>query len=223
MTRVQHRSKRRVRTRERGTAVVEFALGVVLFWIPLFLGSVVIGFNLIRAVQVTQVARDAGHMYASGIDFSQATYQNLLVDLAVGLNMTTTGGSGVVYLSTVAFITASSCTSGGLQADSTHCPNLNTTVFTQQIVIGNSSLGFQSTLGSPNPADMDSSGNVSVTGQLTDTANQIPNFQNLIPCFSSSSSTSCTQIAYVSEMFETSPVTGWWFSSTPSISARSIF
>ena len=210
------------RQRQRGTAVVEFALGFALFWIPLFLGALVIGFNLIRAVQVTQVARDAGHMYASGIDFTQSVYQNLLVSLANGLNMTTTGGNGVVYLSTVTFVTASDCTNAGYQANSTSCPNLNTTVFTQRIVVGNASLGFQSTLGNPNAADLDSSGNVSLAGQMTHTANQVQNFQNVIPCFSSSSSTSCTQLAFVSEMFESSTDTDW-LGYAPTISARSVF
>src|SRR5579875_3756617 len=88
----------RSRQNERGTAVVEFAFCFALFWVPLFLGSIVIGFNLIRAVQVTQVCRDAGHMYAGGIDFSQSTYQNLFVSLAIGLNMSTNGGNGVEIL-----------------------------------------------------------------------------------------------------------------------------
>src|SRR5581483_3623592 len=215
---------RRDRRKERGNAVVEFALGFALFWIPLFLGTVVIGFNLIRAVQVTQVSRDAGHMYASGIDFSQSTYQNLLVSLAIGLNMTTTGGNGVVYFSTVMFVTSSACTAGGYQADSTHCPNLNTTVFTRRVVVGNYGLSSTSAFCTPQSSDMDSSGNVSVAGYLTHTSNQVANFQNVIPCFSTTSSVSCTQIAYISEMFVTSPDTSWWsFLSTPTVSARSIF
>jgi hypothetical protein len=163
-------------------------------------------------------------MYASGIDFSQSIYQNVLVSLAIGLNMTTNGGNGVVYLSSVMFVDASACTSAGYQADSTHCPNLNSTVFTQRIVIGNSTLPYSSAFGSPNSADMDSSGNVSVAGYLTHTSNQVSNFQNTIPCFSSSSSTSCTKLAFISEMFERSSDTAWWSAlSTPTVSARSIF
>ncbi len=205
----------RRRRNQRGTAIIEFAFAFVLFWIPLFLGFLVIGFNLIRAVQVTQVCRDAGHMYAGGIDFSQSTYQNLLVDLAIGLNMTTTGGNGVVILSTVTYVSASSCTAGGYQADQTHCPNLNTIVFTRRLVIGNSSL-HSSTLGNPNGADMDSSGNVSNTGLLTDTKNQVSGFSSVIPMTSG-------QFAYIAEMFVNSPDTSWWPGVTPQISARSIF
>ena len=201
---------------ERGTAALEFAFAFALFWIPLFLGMVVIGFNLIRAVQVTQVCRDAGHMYAYGIDFSQSAYQNLLVNLAIGLNMTTTGGNGVVILSSVTYIDSAACTAGGYQADTTHCPNLNTIVFTRRIVIGNSTL-HSSNLGSPNSAELDSSGNVSVSGYLTDTANQVSNFSSIIPL-------TAGQFAFVSEMFVNSPDTSWWTAvSTPHISARSIF
>ena len=209
-------SARKSRNRERGSAVIEFAFCFALFWIPLFLGTIVIGFNLIRAVQVTQVCRDAGHMYAYGIDFSQSAYQSLLVNLATGLNMTTTGGNGVVILSTVTYIDSGACTAGGYQADTSHCPNLNTIVFTRRIVIGNSSL-HSSNLGSPNSAEMDSSGNVSVSGYLTDTSNQVASFSSVIPLTSG-------QFAYVSEMFVQSPDTNWWFySTTPMVSARSIF
>ena len=211
------RSKRRRATgNERGTALLEFAFAMVFFWIPLFLGATTIGFNLIRAIQVVQVCRDAGHMYASGIDFSQSTYQNLLADLAIGLNMTATGGNGVVVLSTVMYVDSTACTAGGYSANSTSCPNLNYIVFTRQIVVGNSSL-HTSNLGTPNSADMDSSGNISVSGYLTDTSNRVANFSNIIPLTTG-------QFAYVSEMFVQSPdLTFWWLMNTPFISARSIF
>jgi len=197
-------------------AIMEFAFCLTFFWLPLFLGTAVIGFNLVRAVQVTQVCRDAGHMYASGIDFSQSTYQNLFVSLAIGLNMSTNGGNGVEILSTVMYVDSTACTTGGYQADSTHCPNLNKIVFTRRIVIGNSSV-HSSNLGNPVPADMDSSGNVSVAGYLTDTGNQVANFSSIIPLSSG-------QFAYVSELFVSSPDTSWAsFLSTPTIAARSIF
>lgn len=210
--------RRRSRSRERGTAVIEFAFCFALFWIPLFLGMLVIGFNLIRAVQVTQVARDAGHMYANGINFAQSTYQNLLVSLAIGLNMTTTGGNGVVILSTVMYVDSSACTSGGYTANSSSCPNYNTFVFTNRIVVGNSGL-HSSNLGSPVSSEMDSNGNVSQAGQLTDKSNQVSGFSSIIPAPSSGS-----EFAYVSEMFVQSTDTKWaWFLSTPIISARSVF
>ena len=210
------RRPRRSIGNERGTAFIEFAFAFALFWIPLFLGSIVIGFNLIRAVQVTQVCRDAGHMYASGMNFTQSAYQNLLVDLAIGLNMTTNGGNGVVILSTVMYVSAAACTAGGYTANSTSCPNYQTIVFTNRAVVGNSSL-HASNLGNPNSTEMDSSGNLSAAGYLTDTSNQVSGFSNIIPLTSG-------QFAFVSEMFVTSPDTAWCpFLSIPQISARSIF
>jgi len=204
------------RRRERGSASVEFALCVILFWMPMFLGMGVIGINLIRAVQVTQVCRDAGHMYANGTDFSQTTYQNLLVSLAIGLNMTTSGGNGVVILSTVMYVDSNACTNGGYQANSSSCPNLNYIVFIQRIVVGNSSI-HSSNLGSPNSADLNSSGVVSTAGYLTDTSNRVANFSNIIPLTSG-------EMAYVSEMYTTSPDTSWCpFLSTPTISAFAVF
>ena len=204
------------RRRENGMAVMEFAFCLTFFWIPLFLGMAVIGINLVRAVQVTQVCRDAGHMYANGIDFSQSTYQTLLIDLAIGLNMSTSGGNGVEILSTVMYVDSNACTAGGYQANSTNCPNLNTIVFTRRLVVGNSSL-HSSNLGSPVSSEMDGSGNVSVSGYLTDTRNQVSGFSSIIPLTTG-------QFAYVSELFISSPDTSWAsFLSTPTISARSIF
>lgn len=204
----------RSRCAERGTSVIEFAFCLVLFWLPLVLGMLVIGFNLIRAVQVTQVARDAGHMYANGINFAQSTYQSLLVSLAIGLNMTTTGGNGVVILSTVMYIDANACSAGGYTTS--NCPNYSKIVFTNRVVVGNSSL-HASSLGSPVSTELDSNGNVSQSGQLTDTRNQVSGFSNILPLTSG-------EFAYVSEMFVQSPDTTWApFLSTPTINARSIF
>src|SRR5690349_11516666 len=95
-------------SRERGSALIEFVLAFSLFWLPLFFGTLVIGFSLIRGVQVTQICRDAGHMYSYGIDFSQQSYRNLLAGIAQGYNLTSSG-NGVVVLSTVTYITSTDC------------------------------------------------------------------------------------------------------------------
>ncbi len=204
------------RPRERGSALVEFVLCISLFWVPLFFGTLVIGFNLVRVLQVTQVCRDAGHMYSFGIDFSQAAYQNLLVSLSRGLNMTTTGGNGVIILSTVTYIAGTDCTAGGYQANTTSCPNMNQTVFTRRIVIGNASL-HASTFGTPSSGNMDSSGNVSSAGYLTNTADRAVAFSNIMTISSG-------QYAYVSEMFVTSPDFSWWGPlGTTASNSRSIF
>ncbi len=191
-------------------------LGVSFIWLPLFLGTLVIGFNLVRAIQVTAVCRDAGHMYSYGIDFSQAAYQNLLVDLATGLKMTTSGGNGVVILSTVTYVGPTDCTAAGYTANTTSCPNLNQIVFTRRIVIGNSSL-HTSAFGTPNSSEMDSSGNISAAGYLTDATNRAGTFSSVIALTSG-------EFAYVSEMWVTSPDFNWWSAlGQTGASARSIF
>lgn len=205
---------------ECGSALVEFVVGFSLFWTPLFLGTLVLGFNLIRAVQVTQVCRDAGHMYSQGIDFSNDVnpnpYQTLLIDLATGLNMTVSGGNGVIVLSTITYIGSSDCTSAGLHANSNSCPNLNYAVFTNQVVIGNSSL-HASAFGTPSTSGMQTNGDIQSSTYLTNTADRATNFENVIPL-------AADQYAYVSEMWVTSPDISWWsFLGSTGASARSIF
>lgn len=207
--------RRRDRPAEQGAALVEFLISGVV-WIPFLFGTMILGLNIIRAIQVTQVCRDAGHMYSEGIDFSQTNNQNLLIALAQGLNMTTTGGNGNIILSTVTYIGASDCTAGGLQANSTSCPNMNQQVFISRVIIGNSSTQA-STFGTPNSADIDSSGNIAAKYYLTDTSTRAVGLSNLITLSSG-------QDAYMSEMFVSSPDLSWWnFLGTPGVSSRSIF
>ena len=171
-----------------------------------------LGFNLVRAIQVTQVCRDAGHMYAYGTDFSQSANQNLLVSLASGLNMTRTGGNGVIILSTITYADASVCQQAGLQ---NNCHNQGKAVFTRRIIIGNQ--GFHtSAFGTPASNIMDSSGNIS--NSLTDASAVANGFLDVVPLQSS------TQLAYLAEMWVTSPDYNWWsaFGTTGS-SARAIF
>jgi hypothetical protein len=198
---------------ERGSTMVEFVMVVSLFWFPLFMGTLMVSFDLIMAVQVTQVCRDAGHMYSYGIDFSQPSYQTLLVDLAPVLKMTANGGNAVVILSTITYIGPSDCTSAGYQANTTSCPNMNQMVITRRIVVGNAAL-HTSAFGTPNPSEMDSSGNLTTKGYLTDSANRASPFLSVIPLNSG-------EFAYVSEMWATPP----YFTSNANtlVSARSIF
>jgi len=199
-------------SRERGSAMVEFVLVVGLFWVPLFMGLWAVGFSLITAIQVNQVCRDAGHMYSYGVDFSQSTYQNLLLDLASGLNMTATGGNGVVILSTITYVDSAACTAAGYSANLASCPNLGSAVFTRRIIVGNAAL-HASAFGTPNSADMDSSGNITSQGYLTHTADRATNFSPGVLSLTSSS-----EYAYVSEMWVQSPI----YSGSVA-AARSIF
>ncbi len=135
---------------------MEFAL-VIVFLVPLMMGTFSVGMTLGRTIQVTQVARDAGLMYARWVDFSLDASKRLLVQLANGLGMTTDGGSGVVRLSKVTYIDTPDCTGAGLSTG--NCPNYQHYVIVQRQVVGNDSL-YASRIGTPSPTGMDSSGNV---------------------------------------------------------------
>lgn len=212
---IRFAKRSRKRKSEDGSALVEFVFSG-LFWIPLLLGTMVLGLNIIRAIQVTQVCRDAGHMFSYGIDFSQAANQNLLLDLAQGLNMTTTTGNGVIILSAVIYVDSTACAAGGLQANTTSCPNMNQEVFTTRLVVGNSSL-HASNFGTPNAGDMDASGNIQPSIYLTDTSTRALGFSNLI-------SLSTGETAYLSEMFVVSPdLDIWSFLGSAGANAQSIF
>jgi hypothetical protein len=137
---------------ERGGSAIEFAF-ITLFFIPLFLGTAGVGVNMTRALGTVQLARDAGHMYARGMDFSQPGNQNILVTLAGGLGLSTTAGSGsaVVILSTVTYVDVAACASVGAvdaNGNPSGCTNYQSWVFTQRLVIGNSSV-HSSNYGSP--------------------------------------------------------------------------
>ena len=202
-------------SKQKGSILVEFVLSS-LFWVPLLMGTFVVGLNLLRAIQVTQVCRDAGHMFAYGVDFSQSGNQNLLVRLANGLNFSVTGGNGVVILSTVTFIGAAQCTAAGLQADNTHCPNMNQSVFMRRVVVGNSGVR-PSNFGTPNGGIVDGSGYISSGSYLSDTSARAAGFAAFLPLAGG-------QLAYLTEMYLASPDIDWTnFMTGTGVYARVIF
>lgn len=142
------------RKSQSGNNVLEFAL-VGMPLVALLLGVTTTGLALGKSVQVTQLTRDTASMYVRGVDFSVGTNQDLLVRLARGLDLTRTGGDGVIILSTVTWIPQARCT----QLQLNPC-NGNRHVITHRLVIGRSALR-RSNLGTPNPALIDSKGVVS--------------------------------------------------------------
>lgn len=158
------------RLRQRGNSLLEFAL-VTVFLIPILVSTISIGFNTARAIQVTQVVRDAAHMYARFVDFSLTANQQLLVRLATGLGMTQTGGNGVLILSKITYIADSDCTGGGLTT--AQCTNRNQYVVMNRIVVGNPSF-HASAFGTPLSNSLDSKGDT--IDYLRDTSVRAPNF-----------------------------------------------
>ena len=139
--------------RLRGVAIVEFSF-VMLVLVPLLLGTTAVGVNMVRSLQTIQLGRDAGHMYARGVDFSQIGNKTILATIGGGVGLSTTNGSGnaVVILSSIAYVDKATCLSDGLTVDAggnpIGCTNLGKWVFTQRLVIGKSSI-HASNFGSP--------------------------------------------------------------------------
>ena len=200
--------RRRGRSRERGSSLIEFVLCFALFWIPFFFGMWDVGISLIRAIQVTTVCRDAAHMLAFGIDFSQASNQSMLQQIAQGLNLSSAGQS-VVILSVVTFVNDADCQAAKLS----NCANTNGNgnyVVIKRIVIGNPSIR-SSAFGNPPAGDIDGTGSIAPATYLTDTKCLATGFSNLMTL-------SPDQLAYMAEMTLTSPDLGGRASS-----ARSVF
>ncbi len=187
--------------RERGSILVEFAVCMAIIWIPLMFGTWGIGFSLIREAQVTQICRDAGHMYSQGIDFSQPNYKALLQSLTPGTIQITGTGNTLVYLSTIIYVDANQCVAGGYSSGV--CPNLGKAVFSRQLPVGNVALGFASKMGTPTGL-MDANYNVSAANYARQAAAIANGFPSAIQLSSNSS------LAYVGEVYVHSPDYNFW-------------
>ena len=158
---------------EKGNVYMEFVLVAAFFFVPIILGMLTVGMAVLRSYQVNQLTRDAGHMMAKGVDFSQQANQNLVAnDLANGLSLqansgNVTGsatGNGVLVLSAFESLPAScGCINGG------HI------VLVDRIVIGNNTL-YTSPFGSP--ASIGANG--SVANYSTDPGAQADNVSSVI-------------------------------------------
>ena len=158
----------------KGVSILEFALSMLVM-VPLLLGTIGCGIQLIQTMQTVQLARDAARMYGRGLDFSQPGNKTILgaIGSDLGLHTTDAGGTAVVILSTVKYIDGTICPTG--------CTNLHQWVFAQRLVIGNSTYRT-SNFGSPittgvGAVTLDAKGNVSPADQ-TGNANDRAYFKN---------------------------------------------
>ncbi len=200
----------RRRKRQLGNELIEFAL-VATFLLPLLFGTVVVGLNLSRSIQATQVSRDAGHMYSRGVDFSDAANQRLIERLAQGLNIRLSGGAGVVILSTITFIGEAQCTAAGLSTVA--CTNLNYPVTTNRIVIGNAS-ARASAFGTPSPSLIASDGDVA--NYITETSARANGFNAVLALQPG-------EVAYVAEVYVPSSDFGLPGYETTGVYSRTVF
>lgn len=196
---------------ERGSSLIEFLLCTSLMIIPLLLGTAVVGLNLVREIQVTELCRDAAHMYSEGIDFTVSSNVTQLLKIAQGLNITATGGNGVIIMSTITLLDSTQCAAGGY---SSGCSNVNKTVFLRQVVVGNSTL-YKSAFGTPT---VDSSNSDNVTNYYTDPTAVATGFSPNVMTMSAG------QYVYIAEVYFTTPELSWWSKlGTTGVSARFIF
>ena len=153
------------RNKKKGVAILEFSFGLIIL-VPLLIGTTATGLNLIQVLSTVQLARDAGHMYARGTDFSQPGNKTVLATIGSNVGMSATAGSGrsVIILSTVIYVDKAMCASAGKvdgAGNPSGCTNYTKWVFTQRVTIGNSTVRTSS-FGSPV-----TSGNGSVTVDST--------------------------------------------------------
>ena len=177
------------RRKPRGNALVESALVISLVFIPLALGIAVIGLNIVRIIQVNQVNRDAGHMFARGVDFSGSTYgllnQAVVFQMAQKLQDKTTNGTAVLILSAVEFLdSTTTCPSP--------CNNLHHVVITKQITLGYSGLRSSSFNNKLQPTSLNADG--TVKSPNTDTTAQADGVLTYLTMTDG-------DVAYVSETF----------------------
>lgn len=201
------------RRNQRGTQVVEFAVCSV-FLAVLFMGTMLVGMRLGRTIQVTQVARDTAHMYARFVDFSKPGNQDLVVRIASGLNLTRTGGDGVVILTQLLRVEDQQCLDGGVSL--AMCSNRNKTVAIHRVVIGDSALR-PSEFVTPNPAIIGADGKILPTDYLRNGTAAATTFPSVLAL-------NAGEFAYVVEAFFNSPgLDSLGYFSGNGVYSRSIF
>lgn len=190
--------------------MVEFVLSAIVL-MPLMLGTIAIGFALIRQIQVTQLCRDAGHMWAYGVDFSQTSNQNLIVQVAGSLGITRTGGDGAVIWSTITYIDLTTCQAAGYSSST--CTNLGYNVLVRRVRIGSPT--FSSAFVNPSASLLDSTGQIQARDYLTNSALRATNFNQI--------TLSAGQYAFVAEVFETPSNFNWYGGLGRNTNALAIF
>lgn len=195
---------------ESGNAIIEFSLAMS-FSVMLLFGTLAVGINLSKGIQAAQIARDAAHMFASGIDFSKTANKNELINITNGTGMTVSGGNGVIVLTALRHVFAADCTAAGLQANATSCPNYGKDGTLTRVVIGDSTLrtSYYGT-----PTTVASNGGVDY---LRDTGGGTTNFAAVMTL-------TAGQVAYVAEVYLSSPDLSYLNEpSTGGIYARAVF
>jgi Flp pilus assembly protein TadG len=165
------------RQSSKGVAAIEFALSMVVL-VPLFLGTVGIGVQMVQSMQVIGVARDAARLYGAsngGVNFLSTANRTILSKLGANIGLHTaagdTGGNAVLILTAIKYDGTPGTT------------NYQHWVFHQRLVVGNPNYRT-SNFGSPlvvtdthfSAVTLDANGMVSPSTQETDNPNDRANF-----------------------------------------------
>jgi hypothetical protein len=170
---MRNRNPRAICRRASGISSIEFAFAMLVL-VPLFLGTGATGINMVRTLQTEQLARDIGHMYARGLDFSLPGNRTVISKLGdnLGLSLTAGQGNAVVILSSLIYVDKAQCAAvGAVDAGgnpTAACTNYQKWVFTQRLTVGKSALRA-SNYGTPAVALLDPT-----TGKITQ-ANYVKN------------------------------------------------
>jgi hypothetical protein len=154
----------------QGSAVIEFAL-LSPFLFGTLIGLWVYGPQLISNLQLVQTARDVASMYSRGVDFSIPANQAMVTRLGENLGLQSTGGNGIVILSTVQFIGPLQCA----EFPSDPCANSGKWAFANRIVFGNTNLRTSNLGNTTCTLDSNGSGNLNLVDTITNGCAAVPN------------------------------------------------
>ncbi len=221
--------------REGGNTILEFAL-VVSFLVPMFAGAFTIGAAVARAIQVSNVARDAAVLLVrtttdpnSGLDLSKTQNQRIIVRAAAGLGMNADAqmnpnpaGNAAMFLSKVIMVGDQECSigvvptpSGAPPWNSGNCPNYGSYVFAYRVDIGNDTK-WSSVLGKPG-GTVQADGTITAKDIATNSSDRVANFSTIMNLTLSKST-----FALISEMYaDVSYLNFFNILKTPVLYARS--
>jgi hypothetical protein len=234
--RSEYKKRPRARKSEAGNTILEFAL-VMTFLVPMFAGTFTIGMALTKAIQVSNVTRDAVVLMVrastdaeSGLNLSLPNNQRIIVRAAQGLGMNSDAqddpsstGTAAVILSKVVMVGPTECSNAGLTPNGTspfwdagNCPNYNTYVFEYRVVIGNGTR-WSSTIGNPG-GPVQSDGTILATDIASNASDRVATFGTVTGMTLSSSTFALVSEAYA----DVSYLNFFHVMSNPVIYARSI-
>jgi len=165
--------------------------------------------SLGRAVQATQVTRDAAHMYGLGADFSNSGTQAIARQLGSSWNLTASGNSVLIF-SRIVKVFQSDCTTAGVA-----CNNVDQHAFAERIVIGNSGVR-SSNFGTPPAMYVDAGGDIAPANYMQIPALRANGFDSVI-------SLGQGQNAYVTEGFFSMPDLTFLGSTTRGFYVRFVY